>query len=427
MTFKTLFINRLTTVDCALLISNKALVEKFKQSNLGNNTPDVLPPSILGFSYNVSVEVVGELDEHEQVIVDFSKLKKDIKAWIDGKHGPDHKLIGCRETSSYQSLQYDNGISVHLAGSEDESKRLAHIPFDAFYMASSSKLKEALDGITVMDLAELFSGKDGIFHSYTTYGNMNFLPDPVKNLLLGLAKDMKTSLNYYLKSLYTGKKIEVSRIVCDIIHSNPPMVYDEVTEGHGLVYATAMFPYTHGLNNSTSYGCKNIAHGHLSYVSLQSKVDVTAPVILNASGKDDSEANIFKHQVQVNKLALEISNFLFNAHFVHDINLIEGEPESNTTLEGYTNERGTFEMVLPSKYFLEKLAIGDNIRNLEHVKSLARPMFLDSETTIENLVDCIYDNFKEKLEALSINAIYVSEGLHKGSWVNVGHSLFKAY
>lgn len=65
---------------------------------------------IEGGSFHQEIIVTGEVDEHEQVVVDFSSVKKQIKAIIDAKEtGFDHKLWIIKGWSDCQVIDLENG------------------------------------------------------------------------------------------------------------------------------------------------------------------------------------------------------------------------------------------------------------------------------------------------------------------------------
>ena len=70
----TMFFDNVTDLDCALI----------KDGN------------IVGRSFKIAAEVTGPIQTEEQVVIDFSACKKEMKRLIDhDKLGFDHKFIAC--------------------------------------------------------------------------------------------------------------------------------------------------------------------------------------------------------------------------------------------------------------------------------------------------------------------------------------------
>jgi hypothetical protein len=130
------------------------------------------------------------------------------------------------------------------------------------------------------------------------------------------------------------------------------------------------FNYVHGLKESTSWGCKNIAHGHYSYLALEVE---NKEGLLMLEGSDWFNS---------------LDESLNNLHFIWQANQV-----SDTKHEYITQDRGKFELIL----------LGAN------TVTTAR------ETTIENLVDWFVDKHKNELLTYNVKKVYMSEGLTKGA------------
>lgn len=164
--------------------------------------------SIVGGSYHVDVEVEGIIDEAEQVVVDFSSIKKTLKALIDDKvFGYDHKLWVIPGYSDY-TLKL-NEVSEIV---ETPAMTLGHSIYSVreFKNAFSGSLKETIE----------------------------------KELQVHLFNNLRHSVG-------------------EFIHSVRVKINEEATGRHPN---HVPFRYVHGLKNSSSFGCQSLSHGHLSFV-----------------------------------------------------------------------------------------------------------------------------------------------------------------
>lgn len=258
---------------------------------------------IHGGSFLVSFIVTGKVDKTEKVVVDFSTIKKDIKTIIDhhshdlNENGLDHKLWLLKD--SYNSLNYREMKIIQLKFNSGE----VSLPTDAI------KFMEEVDEYTIPKLEKYIA--DFVLEKLSPH--------------------------------YCGAKLSIE---CKL--SEKPVLYS----AEEVPYR--MFRYVHGLKDSTSYGCQNIAHGHLSYIQtndLDKITDLNDIIFINS-----------KNVLENNETFIEI---------------------------GYTTSRGNFK----AKYN----------------KSNYHIIILDTETTIEYLVKYIKDIYKIKTD------LYVSEGLTKGA------------
>jgi len=137
------------------------------------------------------------------------------------------------------------------------------------------------------------------------------------------------------------------------------------TEKEGFTQIGTYFNYLHGLKSSSSWGCQNQNHGHLSFVEVEK------------NGHD---------QYFIRKAIAE---------YLHDTVLIFREnivSETETTIEiEYTTIRGEFTSTYskPTKWLV-----------------------LETETTIEYIIQHIAEVFKDKLHDCTLR---ISEGLSKGA------------
>ena len=262
---------------------------------------------IVGGSFNPSFIISGEMDEVEQVVIDFSTCKKDVKAIIDDKEiGMDHKLwIGEFSNCEVQ----DDGVE-------------------------SFKISTPVWDITL------------------PYNAVHFVNAPHYDTD-SIGVHMQKFVQSELEKKYPTIKVEVINTV----------------EAHGMPWMTnkAYFTYSHGLKNSTSWGCQNIAHGHLSYINIVAEDEIGATL-----------------------LGQKIAAYLDRTMFVWEENL---NPDTNTI--SYSTERGQFKLTQRSND--------------------AKVCLFNTETTIENLTNAICDMFADDLNLIFASEVYISEGLSKGA------------
>lgn len=274
-----LIVNNITQIDCAVV------------DQKGN---------LKGASYNVTALVSGGWDKDEQVIVDFSKIKKTLKELIDDKeYGFDHKLLV--ETELDYWIEED------------------------FIFGNESYYND-----------NLFVKGDG--HSF----NLNF---------------NEKVLSDYL-SQKTGLKIEI------VLDEEPLLSYFNKDE----LFA---FRYTHGLKNSSSFGCQNILHGHKSFIRVEDK----------------------KHNA-LNELSKIVAKALDGVYFVN----VDYFDSNDTTVTYKSRERG--------KWYLQ----------FNYLERKQRIIVMSVDPTIENIVSYVAKNLLIPLSSPDeeIGGIFISEGLTKG-------------
>lgn len=258
---------------------------------------------VIGGSFSPDFFVSGEVEQHEQVVIDFSKCKKQIKAAIDSNEdGYDHKLWIIPGFSNCE-WKTENG-RVYIT-------------------------TPALDIEGPEDMAKVFTV--GRSYDETCFELESFLESKISGVDFG-------------------------------IHLDPSKQYTSPCN-----MAPSFFRYSHGLKNSSSYGCKNIAHGHLSYIAIQS-----------------DHVNSFE-------LQQKIASVLNKTMFVFDENF------KNNVIE-YKSERGHFKVLIKSS-----------------VVNPQRICILNTETTIENIVEAVYNMFSDELHDIGATSLYISEGVHKGA------------
>ena len=275
-----------------------------------------------GGSFSVDAHVTGEIDDHEAVVVDFGTLKRDIKRLIDDHkgHGFDHKLW-CYEfgDGKVETIGEDR-VKVRF----NEESFVCEVPRDCVRIA-----EPMTPGVNI-----------------TKY------------------------LNEELNNLYPDSDISVKVTVSNKFVPPPDCHYDHLQP----------FRYTHGLKNSSSYGCQNIAHGHLSYYCF-----------INDAGS----IKLNNHYTSI------IDDYIQNAVFIWSDN-VKHNTDTHVIIE-YTCERG----LLTAAYSKEK----NNI------------IIIDTETTIENLVaflayklDVVIRSLKK---TMGVHGLYVSEGITKGAYIQL--------
>lgn len=272
---------------------------------------------VMGGSFHPSFIVEGSVDDVEKVVVDFSTIKKEIKYQIDkhlhniDRNGFDHKLWIIEGFSNAEMELLDND--------GDRYKIVTplctlNLPADAIKFIS--KLNE---------------------HPLHTTG--------YTAEYIGLA--FEQFLEEQLSGVYSNIDIKVK------CFNDINMHRIRRTEPYDI------FSYSHGLKDSTSYGCQNIAHGHLSF---------------------------FQHKEW--SVVEEVVDDLDGAIFINKENIIE-ENDNEIQIK-YESQRGLF-MATYSKQ-------GNKI------------IVLDTETTIEYIAEYIKSKY-------NVHDFFVSEGLSKGAYV----------
>lgn len=155
--------------------------------------------------------------------------------------------------------------------------------------------------------------------------------------------------------------------------------------------STILFHYVHGLKNSSAWGCQNIAHGHTSFIEFIFDEQKNNPFeVANTDGAQDESL--------LRSIQLDLDHTIF----ISADNLLEVTAgESTSDIITYTsNDRGRFSMSFP--------------RGSTH-----KTVVLETETTIEYIVEYIAANYETELQTLRVKTIHVSEGLDKGASINL--------
>lgn len=308
-------------------------------SSIFFNEPTVIDHSfiagdggIYGGSVNPSFIVTGAVDPQENVVLDFSSGKKRIKTWIDDNdNGYDHKCWIVRGVSNVDSV-YDVGARQRI---DDWNYLCSDQDPDKIITVSSRRLN-----ITAPKSAFRF-----VFNA-----------SGFANVYDAVTLDMKI----WLESKMPEYTIDVR------MHANP---VPSTVKSHQL------FRYVHGLKNSTSWGCQNIAHGHLSYIDCDTPREV------------DPE---FKDQI-----LKSIASSLDNTIFISAENYTKTEHFHEVRYQSQT--RGEFVMELPVQRPFHKFVV------------------LETETTIEHIIEYVAAHHETQLKSIKATRLYVSEGLSKGA------------
>lgn len=263
---------------------------------------------IVGGTIAPAFEVDGDIEVNEQVVIDFSYCKKQIKNIIDDNEtGIDHKLV----IGDWSNITEVKELGVnHLV--VETPKWSIEGPGNMFHFARANSYQDMYEYIGEFVESKLLKQYQGI-KVYSWGGRrMGMMPDWMET--------------------------------------------------------PSLFRYTHGLSKSTSWGCQNIAHGHLSYIAIE--------------GYDSTGATILQQK---------IASDLDNSMFVFRQNLQEDSSIS------YETPRGFFRL-LPKE-------------------APVKTLLVDTETTIENLVQFVADKYEKELDEVQASKLYVSEGLFKGSTI----------
>lgn len=279
---------------------------------------------VRGGSFNPNFIVSGTPDPVEKVVVDFSTVKKDIKKIIDKhednaiKNGFDHKLWVIEGYSNVQVFDITSKGTVII-------------------QTPAIKIELPLNAVRYIQRIDFLEPSHHLDYIGVAFAN---------HVQEGMEK------------IYPNIQVDVQCI-------------NTVDEHISLNARTRPFHYVHGLKDSTSYGCQNIAHGHRSFIHVD----------------NDNDPACF-HEL------MAVASVLDDTVFVREDNVVQNG--ANTITLGYTtSQRGKFSMSL----------------NTDAHKVVVLP----TETTVEFLAAYIKQYYGGKLKAYGANAVYVSEGLSKGA------------
>ncbi len=271
---------------------------------------------IIGGSYNPGFIVTGNVDSHEHVVVDFSTIKKDIKNLID-RHVSDFYANGFDH-----KLWFIEGYSLGTIGA-DAPKDSTTVVIDT----PAASLQIQRDALKII--------RNNINNTNSTY-SVQYIGYALESYLTELLTEQYPNINVNVQC-FNNTHIHT-------IDQNCPLLY---------------FTYSHGLKDSTSYGCQNIAHGHLSF---------------------------FQHHNPT--VVLSVCVELDGTVFINKENIVNDDDEAITIK--YVSERGLF--------------------FAKYNKQLNKIIVLDTETTIEYIAEYVKDKY-------AISDFYISEGLSKGTYI----------
>lgn len=279
---------------------------------------------VIGGSYQLDVDIGGNIEDNEQVVVDFSRIKKDIKEIVDGKeNGFDHKLWVITGYSRANVVFSNNSfIQTNVCNLQ--------IPKNA---------------------VKQFEYKNSVRESAE----------------FAIQKQLQSELS---------KKYPSAKLFVKVTLTTEAFTINKKPDNW------CFFSYSHGLKNSSSWGCQNVAHGHLSFVEW------THNSAYSNECKDCREG--------VDQLKQKIDE-MNNAVFVFSENIVSETPDEIKI--SYKTERGDW----VASYIKED----NNI------------IVLPLETTIENITNWFVSKNSDIMHKAHIKQIRISEGLAKGALVNL--------
>lgn len=276
--------------------------------------------NIVGGSYHPIITVKGKVTEDESVVVDFSSGKKLMKSIIDhdnGEIGLDHKLW---IIPGYSACMTKNYSDTHYEIETRNGSRVV-LPKTDVHIVSGN-----------------FTG----------------------SVMQTVATDISSILSQQMSEYEFDVELTQSAFS---VTQNP-----------------MMFRYSHGLKNSTSYGCKNIAHGHLSFF------EITKFGNDYREDCDDCKTGL--------RLIEETLKGINGSMFIMRENIISEDEQWIEFGYEYETPRG-------------KMWAKINRNQQANI-------IVDSETTIEYLAEFIAKRMMNALLLAKVKEFRVSEGLQKG-------------
>lgn len=279
---------------------------------------------IVGGSFNPSFEVSGTPNPVEKVVVDFSTIKHDIKNLIDQhvndvfSNGFDHKMWMIAGFSNAEAKYLNESTSVRIT-------------------TPAAVLTVPTDAVKVIPMVESMT---------PTYTDEY------------IGKALEEYLRPRMRELYPAIDLEIKCVNTRHIHTASASARENARP----------FRYVHGLKDSTSYGCNNIAHGHGSFITADTNPD---------------------------DILAEIAADLDNTVFIRGENISAIESGSPDISLKYTTPRGYFSMTIDA--------------------SVHKVVILNTETTVEFLAAYVKSRYGEQLIAKGVDKFYISEGLSKGA------------
>lgn len=281
---------------------------------------------ISGVSKMVSVEIFGPVDEKEQVILDFSSIKKVLKEIIDDRvWGFDHKLL-----FNFEDFSKEN---VEFAGRDE-------------------------NGVRNRDLLRIYNPKTGkiVFQLkgrdfLRPYGGM-------------LESAISEYLTERVRQYYGNSEIQIQAHLSG-----------KAVKSHDGQYR-AYFNYTHGLRYSTSWGCQNMLHGHTSYVQAINKKGEVDKYVSNLIATYLDGAYLYHENIVKNVLgkedapqSLKFDDIIKSMHF---------------KLGYKSRERGKWSLIIPAAMCVPL----DNEPTIENIVSHVAELYKDQlkEASIVKLI-----------------------------------------
>lgn len=280
-----------------------------------------------GGSFHASFEVGGNVDSHEQVVIDFSACKKHIKEIVDAReNGYDHKVWV-------------------LPGWSD------------------CEVSAEVGNVTIRSSALELSGPS----------NMLRVVQAPEYSAAAIGEDIAKHVEAELAKLYPGVGVTVKCKLTEVGFINDPNNHRQY------------FRYSHGLRNSSSWGCQNIAHGHLSWLEIEHDEHYREDC-------QDCQQAMFA-------ITQALSNQWDDAVLIDEANIVDRGDDYISI--AYTTPRGRFFAKYRAPYVKYKV--------------------LPHETTIEHIVDAFARENAYWLERAHVARLYISEGLAKGSLKEFEH------
>lgn len=280
---------------------------------------------VIGGSYRPKFIVSGEVDPHEEVVVDFSTIKKSLKKLIDDlNNGFDHKLWWI-DGFSAGKIQFNPDNTVRIKTRHVEVTGPANI-------------------------VRVVSSENDIVSKFEYPGQVRYV--------------LTEYLEKELAKIYPNVDISIATKL-DTTFDVHPFVD---TDCHS-------FRYVHGLKNSTSIGCTNVAHGHLSYLAASIK--------------------LHSNKLEADLLLRRIADQMDKKVFIWTDNVISNDQHC--------------------AYLTYKCVRGDMAMEV----SQDQAVIVNTETTVEHLVDYIVEWWYNDLKKVGISSVWCSEGLSKGAVVNL--------
>lgn len=210
------------------------------------------------------------------------------------------------------------------------------------------------------ELEDSYLGDDGTFYFVSKETKFALPENAIRRIDLSIP--IYQTIEKFLK--YHMPEFDFSVVLDESV----PFVFGNVMSNPGF------FRYTHGLKDSTSWGCQNISHGHMSYIYTEGP---------NAEACEALNIEIAQH--------LEESVFVMRSNIIKE--------DGDFVLVGYRTERGDFAV--------------------DYNRTLYKLCILETETTIEFLVDYVARLYATKLKEAGVTKLFVSEGLLKGACVSM--------